>query len=240
MCWSHPLWSKSSAIIIYWTTWPGVIPGMLVCRFSWYEKFRVKSHNILQTWNFEKTGNSGIFLNSPEVTRNMFKLGPFASLNHYIYIAADPTSVDTDHAAHAEGPQCVFSESLSDDSTTLISSVPIYALYPRMVNLSVPILTTKLLNCIRSIYLTLECVHMCAYDIYRLRMAWMSSRRRWNESDDTGFKIRALAVSSTLSLGLPKIIFTSGFLWNLDTRAGDEPVECRRTVVIKYNFSTGY
>ena len=35
----------------------------------------------------------------------------FVSLNHNIYIAADPTPVDLDHAAHAGGPtMCIPSE----------------------------------------------------------------------------------------------------------------------------------
>ena len=43
------------------------------------------------------------------------KLSRYASLNHNIYIAADPTPGDVEHAAHwghcIVGPQCLFSDS---------------------------------------------------------------------------------------------------------------------------------
>ena len=52
-------------------------------------------------------------------------MGRYASLNHNIYIAVDPTTVDVEHAAHACNcivrPQYLFSESWRPASNLLVT-----------------------------------------------------------------------------------------------------------------------
>ena len=45
------------------------------------------------------------------------QLGCYASLNRYIYISADPTPVDVEHACHCIVPHNVYSENHDDPPT---------------------------------------------------------------------------------------------------------------------------